>query len=97
MILISDGILDNLDNCLSLPETYNNFEDEDGCPDFISQTDSDYDGVLDAFDSCKYAQETYNNFEDEDGCPDLVYAQTYTADSDNDGIVDNLDNCPNVL
>ena len=41
------ALFDNLDNCISLPETYNNFQDEDGCPDFIPQTDSDYDSILD--------------------------------------------------
>ena len=75
---------------------YNNFQDEDGCPDFIPQTDSDYDSILDIFDDCKYAVETYNNFEDEDGCPDTLYDQTFTFDSDNDGIVDNVDLCPNI-
>ena len=64
-----DGIFDDLDNCLTLPETFNNFQDEDGCPDFISQTDSDYDGIIDAFDDCKYAVETFNNFQDERRLP----------------------------
>jgi len=93
----NDGIFDDLDNCLTLPETFNNFQDEDGCPDFISQTDSDYDGIVDAFDDCKYSVETFNNFQDEDGCPDLLYTQTYASDSDGDGIIDNLDHCPNFL
>ena len=75
----SDGIFDNLDNCISLPETYNNFQDEDGCPDFIAQTDSDYDSILDIYDDCKYAVETYNNFQDEDGCPDTIYDQKFSV------------------
>jgi len=30
-----DNILDDVDSCLTLPETYNNFEDTDGCPDIV--------------------------------------------------------------
>ena len=50
----SDGILDKIDNCLTLPETYNNFEDEDGCPEYFSDYDSDNDGILDSVDDCKF-------------------------------------------
>jgi len=28
-----DGIMDDVDQCLNEPETYNNYSDEDGCPD----------------------------------------------------------------
>jgi len=30
-----DGILDEFDECLTVPETYNKFEDTDGCPDSL--------------------------------------------------------------
>jgi hypothetical protein len=31
-----DGILDSVDFCPTQSETYNNFQDYDGCPDYIS-------------------------------------------------------------
>lgn len=31
----NDGILDNFDQCLNEPETYNGYKDEDGCPDSL--------------------------------------------------------------
>ena len=66
-----------LDNCITLPETYNNFQDEDGCPEYFTDYDTDYDGILDSVDDCKLVQETFNNFQDEDGCPDDVFTETY--------------------
>ena len=43
-----DGINDEDDMCPTQPETYNKFQDEDGCPDFVADnklmTDSDGDG-----------------------------------------------------
>ena len=30
-----DGILNSLDQCPEVKETYNKFQDEDGCPDFV--------------------------------------------------------------
>jgi len=44
-----DGITDDVDACVSDPETVNGFEDEDGCP----ETDTDGDGVYDSEDQCK--------------------------------------------
>ena len=38
----SDGILDKIDSCLTLPETYNGYQDEDGCPEFSI----DYDSIM---------------------------------------------------
>ena len=58
----SDGILDNVDRCITLPETYNNFEDEDGCPEFPKYYDSDNDLIFDDVDECLNVAETYNNF-----------------------------------
>ncbi len=77
----SDGILDAEDDCPTQPETINNFEDEDGCPDVappppppppVTPADRDSDGILDAEDDCPTQPETINNFEDEDGCPDVA-------------------------
>ncbi len=33
-----DGIPDSLDACPARPETYNRFEDDDGCPDVVTTT-----------------------------------------------------------
>jgi len=65
----------HLDQCPTLAERYNGFQDDDGCPDsIVYQTvgDSDGDGIYDDVDQCPTAKETYNKFQDEDGCPDYV-------------------------
>ena len=51
------------------PETYNNYQDADGCPDepltdlfeHNMMYDYDSDGILDKIDSCLTLPETYNN------------------------------------
>ena len=50
------------------PETFNGFQDEDGCPDAIP--DRDHDGIPDDRDRCPDQPETYNGVTDEDGCPE---------------------------
>lgn len=61
-----DGVPDEIDQCPSVAEDHDGFEDEDGCPD----RDDDNDGLPDSEDRCPRAAETVNDFEDEDGCPD---------------------------
>lgn len=78
-----DGIPDDEDQCPTLPEDKDNFEDDDGCPD----PDNDQDGILDTQDRCPSEPEDEDSFEDDDGCPDL--------DNDRDGIPDAQDRCPN--
>lgn len=73
-----DGIVDELDGCPTEPEDFDNFEDEDGCPDF----DNDADGILDVDDACPNEPGPEEN----DGCPD--------PDRDGDGVPDRIDNCP---
>lgn len=75
-----DGILDKIDNCPNEPEDFDNFQDEDGCPD----VDNDKDGVPDTLDKCPRAAGPAEN----KGCPDV--------DSDRDGIVNRLDKCRRV-
>ncbi len=77
-----DGILDDVDGCVNEPEDFDEFEDEDGCPD----TDNDQDGVLDADDECPMDPEDVDTFEDANGCPD--------PDNDKDGVLDVDDKCP---
>ena len=74
-----DGILDNVDKCIDQPEDFDNFQDDDGCP----EPDNDNDGILDAADKCPNEAGPMQNM----GCPIL--------DKDGDGLNDNVDKCPN--
>ncbi len=78
-----DGIVDDQDRCPDLPEDFDDFQDDDGCPD----PDNDRDGIADVNDACPMHAEDIDGFEDEDGCPEL--------DNDKDGIDDDKDQCPN--
>ena len=78
-----DGLKDDVDKCPDDPEDFDNFEDEDGCPDL----DNDKDGIPDKLDLCPNDPEDKDGFEDEDGCPD--------PDNDHDRILDVNDKCPN--
>ena len=79
-----DGILDTFDSCPDQRETYNGFEDIDGCPD---DPDTDHDGIPDSKDACMLEPEDKDGYLDDDGCPD--------TDNDADGIPDEKDKCPN--
>lgn len=78
-----DGYPDNLDKCPDNPENFNNFQDEDGCPD---DGDVDGDGVPDSADSCVLDPEDKDGYLDADGCPD--------PDNDLDTLLDGADKCP---
>ncbi|ACY17302.1 OmpA/MotB domain protein [Haliangium ochraceum DSM 14365] len=80
-----DGILDADDACPEEAETFNQFEDSDGCPDEL--LDSDGDNIFDHLDECPTVAEDLDGFMDEDGCPD--------ADNDGDGVLDQADGCMN--
>ena len=94
-----DGYLDSVDACPLEPEDFDNFEDDEGCPD----PDNDKDKVCDPWvsekqqsgayteqcvgvDACPMDPEDIDQFEDENGCPD--------PDNDQDGILDVNDECP---
>jgi outer membrane protein OmpA-like peptidoglycan-associated protein len=77
-----DGILDDVDACIDVPEDKDGYRDEDGCP----EPDNDGDGILDANDGCPNIPEDKDGFQDEDGCVD--------DDNDRDGILDADDQCP---
>ena len=79
-----DGIPDNIDKCPNVKEDFDNFQDDDGCPD----PDNDNDGIPDTIDKCPNDPEDKDGFQDDDGCPDL--------DNDGDGIQDSKDQCPNL-
>ena len=97
-----DGILDEFDECPLTSETYNKFQDFDGCPDSIDEDitpyqfpDIDGDGIEDRLDSCPYLPETLNDYLDFDGCPEIVpNTADAVVDSDFDSIADEFDNCP---
>jgi OOP family OmpA-OmpF porin len=80
-----DGIKDDVDKCPTQPEDFDDFEDEDGCPD----EDNDKDGILDKDDKCPNDPEDKDGIEDEDGCPEAD-----VLDRDGDGIPDDKDKCP---
>jgi len=76
-----DSIPNGKDRCPLHPETVNQVDDTDGCPDF----DTDGDNMIGKADQCPNQGEDFDQFEDEDGCPDL--------DNDGDGVPDTLDQC----
>lgn len=77
-----DGLQDAEDACPDQAEDFDEFEDEDGCPEL----DNDQDGVNDAEDKCPADREDKDGFQDSDGCPEV--------DNDNDGMKDDADKCP---
>lgn len=79
-----DGVEDESDACIDVPEDHDDFEDDDGCPD----DDNDRDTIRDADDTCPTRAEDFDHHEDNDGCPD--------DDNDGDGVVDHDDLCRDV-
>lgn len=77
-----DKIPDGSDRCAKDPEDYDDFQDEDGCPEL----DNDADGREDGVDQCKNDPEDDDGYLDNDGCPD--------PDNDKDGVNDTADRCP---
>lgn len=63
-----DQIDDSVDRCVTEPEDFDEYQDEDGCPDL----DNDSDRFLDADDLCPLVAENFNGYQDDDGCPDDV-------------------------
>lgn len=80
-----DGYKDDNDECPNEPEDFDNFADEEGCPD----PDNDRDGILDIDDECPLVPEDRDGDADHDGCP-----EGQEGDRDGDGILDELDECP---
>jgi hypothetical protein len=76
-----DGIADDNDKCPDVPEDYDGFQDEDGCP----EPDNDGDGTLDQDDACPNVA----GAKSERGCP-----KSPSSDRDSDGVLDSYDKCP---
>jgi OOP family OmpA-OmpF porin len=83
-----DGIKDDVDKCPDDPEDFDDFEDEDGCPD----PDNDRDGILDRDDQCPNEPGPVENH----GCPIVVRPPEPPSDRDKDGIIDQDDECPEI-
>jgi large repetitive protein len=77
-----DGLVVPRDECPREPEDFDQYADEDGCPD----PDNDEDGIEDIDDDCPNEPEDIDGWQDADGCPD--------PDNDEDGILDVKDDCP---
>ena len=103
-----DGIPDRDDQCPDDPEDYDQFQDQDGCP----EPDNDLDGILDPADKCPNQRGPVENGgcpildADGDGCPDAEdkcptefgpkeNGCCPIVDTDRDGVPDNEDRCPN--
>ncbi len=82
-----DGIDDRKDQCPTVKEDFDKYEDDDGCP----EDDNDGDKIPDALDKCPLQPENLNGIDDKDGCPDE------TPDKDKDGIADAEDKCPEEI
>jgi OOP family OmpA-OmpF porin len=80
-----DGYKDDVDACPNDPEDFDDFQDQEGCPD----PDNDQDGILDIDDECPLIPEDLDGDADADGCP-----EGNNSDRDGDGIPDNDDQCP---
>jgi outer membrane protein OmpA-like peptidoglycan-associated protein len=76
-----DGLKDDVDKCPDDPEDFDDFEDEDGCP----EPDNDKDGIPDRSDKCPNEPAPGTK----DGCP-----VRELLDRDGDKIPDNVDKCP---
>ena len=79
-ILTEIDIPDSIDLCPTDKETWNKYQDQDGCPDIAPEQsrykhDADLDGITNDNDLCPLEPETYNNYQDEDGCPDTTDGQ----------------------
>ncbi len=64
-----------VDNCPTVAEDYNGYQDGDGCPE-----DPDGDGILAPSDACPFVSEDPDGYQDGDGCPE--------SDNDLDGVCD---------
>ncbi len=85
-----DGIKNCLDKCFDKPENYNQYQDDDGCPDEKLEEikDSDKDGISDDKDNCPLVYNPDQKDVNKNGRGDAC------EDSDGDGITDDRDNCP---
>lgn len=84
----NDGINDEVDNCVLIPNPNQEDIDGNGIGD-ICEMDTDNDGVLDYYDNCINAANTTKEDYDNDGLGNVC-----DNDLDGDGIDNANDNCP---
>ena len=70
-----DRIVDSQDLCPNEQESWNKYEDHDGCPDIAPEQsrykhDADLDNIINDQDMCPFEPEDYDGDKDLDGCPD---------------------------
>ena len=70
-----DGINDEIDLCPNEKESWNKYNDQDGCPDIAPEQsrykhDADLDDIINEDDMCPLEPEDYDGDRDSDGCPD---------------------------
>jgi hypothetical protein len=95
-----DGVLDEDDNCIAVPNPDQTDSDGDGfgdaCDDDPGCTDGDGDGVCDDQDNCPAVANAEQADADRDGLGDVCDACPADPDNDadRDGICGNVDLCP---
>ena len=71
-----DAINDDVDECPNEMESWNKYQDHDGCPDIVPEQsrykhDADLDKIINEDDLCPLEPEDYDGDADGDGCPDM--------------------------
>ena len=87
----NDGILNDYDNCVDIPNNDQVDTDNDGLGDSCDD-DIDNDGILNDNDNCIYTPNSNQLDSDSDGVGDVCDEVPFD-DTDGDGIPDNQDNC----
>ena len=84
----NDGVPDDIDNCLALPNPDQVDLDQDNIGD-VCDADQDGDGIDNTLDNCPVFANVTQSDIDDDGLGDVC-----DADQDGDSVADEIDNCP---